>query len=237
MNPTKIEYCDYTLNPITGCLKGCYYCYAYKIAKRFPKAFPDGFQPTFHPKRLNEPYILKKPSKILLCSMGDMFGNWVPDRWISTILEMVVQNPQHIFMVLTKCPDELWKWNSYFRDLRNLWVGISIDGLRHEAHYDDLLKLKDTKAHIKIISLEPLLRPIYFQLKGVDWIIIGGQTGPRVIPRREWLRDILRQAELYGISVFIKDNASWPERVRFYPYQSQWKAQWDMEKIPGEIWR
>ena len=124
MNRTKIEWTDFTWNPITGCLNSCPYCYARKIAKRFPNIFPNGFKPTFHEDRLAEPYEevpetfrSKNPNlslghaMIFTVSMGEMFGSWVPDTWISKILEVIRDNPWHVFQILTKCPENTIEWN------------------------------------------------------------------------------------------------------------------------------
>ena len=124
MNKTKIEYADYTWNPVTGCLHECEYCYARKQAKRFSSIvgipngkihdlpinftykckYPYGFDPTFHRYRLDEPSQVKTPSTIFVCSMADLFGEWVPDEWIQKIFEACADAPQHRYLFLTKNP-------------------------------------------------------------------------------------------------------------------------------------
>jgi protein gp37 len=109
MNRTKIEWTDYTWNPITGCLHGCEYCYARKIAARFKKVFPNGFEPTFHQERLRDPFDVKKPSKIFTVSMGDMFGEWVHGKWITQVFDVMGACNWHTFLVLTKNPKGIRK--------------------------------------------------------------------------------------------------------------------------------
>jgi len=112
MNRTKIEWTDYTWNPVTGCKHGCPYCYGRKIAKRFKKLFPNGYEPTFHPERLKEPYnsvpksfksrnpnLPEGSAMIFTVSMGDLFGNWVPAEWIEAVIKVAEDNPQHIFPI------------------------------------------------------------------------------------------------------------------------------------------
>lgn len=136
MNRTNIEWCDYTWNPVTGCLHGCSYCYARRMAKRFGKSeglpsrppcdcqiglryiaqpgevFPAGFIPTFYPGRLEEPKKVKKPSRIFTVSMGDLFGEWVSPEWIDAVLQVVRECPQHTFIFLSKNPAryEIYEW-------------------------------------------------------------------------------------------------------------------------------
>ena len=219
MNKTKIEWCDYTWNPVTGCLNNCSYCYARKIAERFrgSKAFPNGFEPTFYPKRLREPYALQKPSKIFVCSMGELFGEWIVDRKGATplpehfapqlILEQVLgvaqSNPQHTFIFLTKCPQNLSRWNPW---PDNAWVGVSATNA--DQFLEAICGLVMVKAKVRFISFEPLLEfiPVIGVVNFLDWLIIGAQTQPYRPPRLEWVLEIVEAADRAGIPVFLKDN-------------------------------
>jgi len=131
-----IPYCDYTWNPATGCLHGCSYCFAERIAKRFSgsKAFPDGFKPRFHPERLGEPLKIKKPSVIFVSDMGDLFGDWVPEKCITEVLGVVGECPQHTFLFLTKNPKRYKRFNFP----KNAWLGTSVE---NQAAADERIPL------------------------------------------------------------------------------------------------
>ena len=208
MNKTKIEWCDYTWNPVTGCLHGCPYCYAERIAKRFT----GHFKPEFHPNRLSEPMKIKKPSKIFVVSMGDLFGEWVPKEWIESVLETVEQCPQHTFIFLTK---NLKRYQScLFPD--NAWVGCTVTDLRDK----EIITLDALKAKVKFLSIEPLLygpnKDIDFN--GIDWIIIGAQTGPRAKKYDLFtVYNIIGQAGAQKIPVFIKDSIAEFSHIKQYP--------------------
>lgn len=209
MNKTKIEWTDYTWNPITGCKNNCSYCYARKISMRFK----GHFNPEFHEKRLLEPYKLKKPSKIFTCSMSEPLGNWIEKYWFNKILRVIYDNPQHTFQILTKCPQNIHHFFSCQKRLPdNLWLGVSIEGdeYRHRA---DWLTIKGGK---KFISFEPLLEEIKILTK-VDWIIIGGQTNPDFIPPKEWIDNIIKMARTHEIPVFLKDNLHYPKVIQEFP--------------------
>jgi protein gp37 len=197
-----IEWCDYTWSPITGCLHGCEYCYARRIANRFGmpqydnechvytgKAkcyddavhtgpFPWGFAPTFHKYRLDEPQKIKKPSKIFVCSMADLFGDWVPDEWIERVFNVAIET-NHQYLFLTKNPKRYNAAIEYFANEErgyalsegywdNFWFGTTITSQEDIYRIPDLLKFPE--GH-KFISIEPLLEPV--DLTRID---LGGNT-------------------------------------------------------------
>jgi protein gp37 len=244
LNKTKIEWVQnpdgtqgYTWNPVTGCKHRCPYCYAARIDKRFN----DGrFEPTFHPKRLEEPLKVKKPSRIFVGSMADLFGDWDWDDgfgWlereyvVNEVFNIVNQCPQHTFIFLTKNPKGMQGFN--FPD--NCWCGTSVE---NQAKYDkrkpELLKVN---CKTLFISYEPALCPIDFgwfhhithlregcgRISGwaqgkIDWLIIGAQTGPRAVkPDSTWIKQAIGQARNANVSVFVKDNVRWHEQIREYP--------------------
>lgn len=243
MNTTKIEWTDYTWNPVTGCLNhvnglckgGGFPCYAWAIANRFKgtKAWPNGFYLTYHPNRIDEPFHHKEPSKIFVCSMGELFGDWVDDKVIDGVLFTVENNPQHIFQFLTKFPQNLTKWNPW---PENAWVGVTV--ARQES-VGQLYNLCSVDAPVRFISIEPMLEHItldgytvkipwaggearggrdYSPVLGfIDWIIIGAQTNPLRLPQRAWVQEIIDAADKAGVPVFLKDNLHWPEQRREWP--------------------
>ena len=215
MNRSSIEWTDYTWNPVTGCKHGCTYCYARRLAEGRLKGrfgYDNGFEPTFHANRLQEPKSVKKPSMIFTCSMGDLFGDWVPSWWIGHVFVMIKCTPQHQFQILTKNPKRL----ALQRNIPpNAWLGTSIDGLGESIRRMDDLRSVPTNGHIKFVSFEPLLADVAshpdFNLEGIDWVIIGAQTGPGAKqPERGWYVHIIREAIKAQIPLFIKNNLEWP---------------------------
>lgn len=220
MQPTKIEWCDLTWNPITGCSKLCrdedgkIYCYAYYMARRLKGRFGypkyDPFKVTFHKARLIEPLKREKPARIFTVSMGDLFDKNVKREWVHAILTVMRATPRHTFQILTKQPGNAFDYNFP----SNCWVGISDDcqsenwsSVAHD-HFGFI------KADIKFISFEPLLGSVFDSsvIEGVDWVIIGAKTGARARqPKREWVEEILKEADAFHLPVFMKDNLEWPE--------------------------
>ena len=230
---TKIDWCDATWNPVTGCLHGCEYCYARRIAERFsteqkykrpyepvlpvptrrvrtkPEPYPYGFKPTFHRYKLDEPQRWKKPRTIFVCSMADLFGEWVPDEWIKQVFEACEAAPQHRYLFLTKNPQ---RYNDLMSDGKlpegeNYWYGdtrTGIDGMReHEA----------AMTANTFLSVEPLLAPIEREtlnaLELWGWIIVGAETGNRKgknTPKREWVDEIAEKCKASGTPLFMKES-------------------------------
>ena len=213
INKTKIEWCDYTWNPITGCLNKCPYCYAMRIAERFrgTPAFPDGFDPTIHRDRLKSPfYIKKKGQKIFVCSMGELFMD-NHETWTSQVLDTITKCGEQTFITLTKQSRNLWQWSPF---PKNCWVGVSatcenevVNACRDLCH---------AQAPVKFLSIEPLLRwdkhgrMEWFRsamaLGRIKWIIVGARTNPYRPPAREAVDEIVRGADESGVRVFLKDN-------------------------------
>lgn len=240
MDKTKIDWCDSTWNPVTGCLHGCEYCYARRIANRFgfgayepnigervliepaisggkKVPYPFNFEPTFHKYRLNE-YQNKKGRNIFVCSMGDLFGEWVPDEWIEEVFMACEKAPQHNYLFLTKNPKRYEKILDRYMP-PNMWFGWSQTGpLGNKCDFTTHHSVKT------FISIEPLLKPFKeFHIKGIDWVIIGAETGHRkekVIPERIWIEDIVNECKKVGIPVFMKSSLSgiWGEKlIQEYP--------------------
>jgi len=208
MQKTKIEWCDYTWNPVVGCGNHCPYCYARKIALRFAGTgkFPKGFHPHFFEERLTEPYKLKKPSRIFVCSMGELFGHWVPGWWIEQVLGVARALPRHTFIFLTKYPGRLRECDFPC----NAWVGVTVNyPYKETGRVYDLVE--GCNACVKFVSFEPLFQNPDGNLYGypwteLNWVIVGAQTGPYKPPRRGWVEEIVNFGRAYGIPVFLKDN-------------------------------
>ena len=253
MNKTKIEWCDMTWNPVTGCLHGCPYCYAEKLAKRYnPKheavkaaaryvgigknglydiaepweydgkilAHPFGFAPTFHRYRLEEPLFAKKPQNIFVCSMADLFGEWVPDEWIEAVFEACEKAPPHRYLFLTKNSKRYEKYIQR-KMPSNFWFGHTVTEHNHEARQVYVGKDWNT-----FTSIEPMLGEFhYFNASYTRWVIIGAETGNRkgkVIPKRDWIENIVCDCRHYGIPVFLKNNLApvWGEPlIQEYPWE------------------
>jgi len=253
MNKTKIDWCDMSWNPVTGCLYGCPYCYARSIAERFSGAkgittppalekidlhkkmlisgkvssFPYGFLPAFHRYRLEEPAQRKNPQNIFVCSMADLFGEWVPDEWIQEVFKACEKAPQHRYLFLTKNPERYKELNK--KNLlpcnNNFWFGTSTETENSNYWYSE--------NHNFFISIEPIMSEFTNMdtevkriISGlyIPWVIVGAETGNRkdkVIPKKEWIQNILDKCREQHIPVFVKNNLAkiWGEPlVQEYPW-------------------
>lgn len=272
-NKTKIDWCDATWNPVTGCLHGCEYCYARRIAERFGSTgteintengyecdlyegtgenhalekpymrewksgkitkapYPFCFDPTFHRYKLEEPQHWEKPRTIFVCSMADLFGDWVPDEWIAEVFKACDAAPWHRYIFLTKNPKRLCRmaiatkvflWNVDHPDSQvhpkteenvevmrlpirdNWWFGSSLDNA-------DARRFDGGFNWNTFTSIEPLMEHMQMGIGsfGSDrWTIIGAETGKRknkVVPERAWIDNILEAAAFTGVKVFMKES-------------------------------
>lgn len=261
---TKIDWCDSTWNPVTGCRHDCAYCYARKIAERFGgcwrldlppdtswrgnvgerklmgdyarhndgkchvldepeiecavfdppsgyrgkvKPYPYYFSPTFHRYRLDEPKRWKKPHTIFVCSMSDLFGDWVPDEWIEQVFRACEAAPQHRYLFLTKNPKryvELYG-NGILRVRDSFWYGSTITGANEPFFFS---RMPDDNPHT-FCSIEPILEPVGTMQEMPDWVIVGAETGNRkgkVAPRKEWIDEIAAECKRCRKPLFMKDS-------------------------------
>lgn len=239
----KIGWCSMTFNPIWGCLNNCEYCYARRIAKRFYKKIYDlefnyyakntpswawtgdylselrDFKPTFLCSQFDKKFP-KKPQKIFVGSMSEIY--YWNQKWIVDVIHKIEQYPQHIFQFLTRYPKVYCKTHDF---PKNCWLGITIT---EDDDFDngtyDFLRADLNRNNIKYISFEPLLGSIlsYKLIKYFDWIILGAETGNRkskVIPKREWIENIVNYCKWNNIPVYLKDSLKniYPEKIKMFP--------------------
>ena len=195
-NQSKIEWTESTWNPITGCTKvskGCKNCYAERMAKRLQAMgqpnYADGFKLTVHEHSFQKPFQWKKPQIIFVNSMSDLFHPDVTDGTIQTIFEVMRSAHWHTFQVLTKRSKRMRSLSSSIEWPANVWMGVSVE---NEDYLFRVTDLQSTQARIKFLSLEPLLGPIpKLSLEGIDWVIVGGESGPRARPvEQDWIIEI-----------------------------------------------
>lgn len=212
MAQSKIEWTQITWNPVTGCNKvsaGCKYCYAEVMARRLRamglEKYKNGFQLTLHEKELQRPYTWKKPQIVFVNSMSDLFHEQIPIEFIRRVFQVMRQNPQHVFQVLTKRAEVLNYYDSedWLEWSNNIWMGVSVE---NQAVIKRIDLLKNTKAKVKFLSCEPLLSPLNdLNLNGIDWVIVGGESGKKPRPmREEWVRNIKAQCLRSHIPFFFK---------------------------------
>ena len=208
--PGKIDWCDYTWNPISGCEHGCPYCYMLRMEKRFPGIM----KPQFKPHLLKEPIRKKKPSKIFVGSSGDMWGEWVPSAWIQIVLDTCRESPHHTFQFLTKNPE---RYGDFILPL-NGWYGTTCDGTQRTE--DNIYILDDfvPTTSIKFVSFEPLLDGHHFDIIGMDWIIIGADSNRGAKkPPNLWADRLVTTARQEGIAVWVKDNYKYHTVIKEFP--------------------
>ena len=255
---TKIDWCDASWNPVTGCLHGCEYCYARGIANRFNGGdtvdiadtgkpiqatlyepiyrtdkhgatrvapYPYGFTPTFHRYKLDELQHWRRPRTVFVCSMADLFGNWVPDEWIDDVIRATQQATRHRYLFLTKNPERYDEWLERFEESRiqgldeiqNCWFGAS-------ASNNEQLE-RANRSRAIWLSIEPIRERIKtdedqfvefiptpageYERPRWAWVVIGAETGnskDKVKPKKEWIDDIVRECDYYTTPVFMKES-------------------------------
>ena len=207
---SAIEWTDATWNPVTGCTKispGCKNCYAERLATRLrlmgnPR-YRLGFKLALHEDQLGLPLRWKRPRRIFVNSMSDLFHDAVPDDFIFRAFEVMRLAHWHSFQILTKRAERLHHLASSLHWAPNIWQGVSVESNRYVGRIDSL---RDVAAAVRFLSLEPLLGPLpALRLRGIHWVIVGGESGPghRRI-RAEWVREIRDQCLAAGVSFFFK---------------------------------
>lgn len=207
---SSIEWTEATWNPVTGCTMispGCAHCYAARMAKRLHAMgqpnYRNGFQVTLHPHAIELPLSWRKPRTIFVNSMSDLFHPDVPLDFIQQIFGVMRQASWHTFQVLTKRAERLLSIDPELDWPTNVWMGVSVENEKYKSRIDHLRK---TGAKVKFLSLEPLLGPLpRLNLKKIDWVIVGGESGPGSRPMdAAWVTDIRNQCAAKNVSFFFK---------------------------------
>ncbi|MEX0967652.1 MAG: phage Gp37/Gp68 family protein [Bacteroidia bacterium] len=212
MAQSSIEWTEMTWNPTTGCDKvsaGCKFCYAEIMARRLKamgvEKYSDGFKIRTHEQELGTPYKWKKSKVVFVNSMSDLFHKDVPIEFIQKVFEVMRDNPQHVFQILTKRSDLLLKYDQegWLKWSHNIWMGVSVEDARVLERIDHL---RQTSARVKFLSCEPLIGPLpNLNLKNIDWVIVGGESGRKPRPMKaDWVLDIQEQCEVKDVKFFFK---------------------------------
>lgn len=210
MAQSSIEWTEMTWNPTTGCDKissGCKFCYAEVMTRRLEamgvEKYKNGFELAVHPDALSIPYTWKSPKVVFVNSMSDLFHKDVPLSFIKQVFQVMNDNPQHVFQLLTKRSDLLVKYNAELNWSPNIWMGVSVEDEKVVHRIDHL---RQTNARVKFLSCEPLIGPLpNLNLDLIDWVIVGGESGRKPRPmKEEWVLDILDQCSSRNVKFFFK---------------------------------
>lgn len=227
---SAIEWTDETWNPVVGCSEvspGCDHCYAVGVAHRAMQPAHEGL--TIHtpsegtkwngtvrclPERLDQPLRWRKPRKVFVNSMSDLFHRDVGSSFISDVWAVMERTPQHTYQILTKRPQRMAQEVGWRRPLPNVWLGTSIENDRYTFRADHL---RCTPAAVRFLSLEPLLGPLpSLNLDGIDWVIVGGESGPKARPMHpDWVRQIRDRCVAAGVPFFFKQWGTWSPSIGY----------------------
>jgi protein gp37 len=211
---TQIEWTDATWNPVTGCSKitrGCDFCYAERFSERFRGVlghpFENGFDLTLRPERLTQPLNWRQPRRVFVNSMSDLFHKDVPRSFIDSVFKTMESADWHTFQVLTKRSSLMTKYlrSRYGSDLAppHIWLGVSIEDSKNVVR---LKHLHAARASVKFVSFEPLIGPVgKVDLQGINWAIVGGESGPGARPMaEEWAIELREQCVAAKVAFFFK---------------------------------
>lgn len=238
---STIEWTDATWNPVTGCTKvspGCKHCYAERMAKRLQSMgqprYRNGFQLTLQPDVIMQPLSWKKPRLVFVNSMSDLFHDDVPLSYLREVFQVMAQAGQHTFQILTKRSERLAEVASLLHWPANVWIGVSVESEGYTFRVDHL---RSVPAAVRFLSVEPLLGPLnHLSLANIDWVIVGGESGPLARPLDpDWVRSIRNECVLAGVPFFFKqwggtrksitgrllDGRTWDELPRHAPTPSK----------------
>jgi len=250
-NSSHIEWTDATWNPVTGCSKtslGCKFCYAGRLARRLramgQKNYRNGFEVTLQPHMLEHPLQWRQPRRVFVNSMSDLFHPAVPADYVNRTFDVMRRAHWHRYQLLTKRSDRLLELNPVLDWQPQIWMGVSIE---NEDYLYRIEHLRRTGAHIKFLSIEPLLGPLRkLNLRGIDWVIVGGESGPGARPMDpEWVREIRAICTRARVPFFFKqwggvfkkrmgrilDDRTWDEMPDSFAVQDQITAQTELVVI------
>lgn len=208
---SPIQWTDATWNPSTGCSKvspGCKNCYAERLSRRLQKMgnpkYRRGFRFTLHRDALTLPLSWKRPRKIFVNSMSDLFHEEMPDSFVRQCFHIMEKANWHVYQILTKRPQRMLSFLTAYGNVPyHIWLGTSVELAMYKSRIETL---KQVPSKVKFISFEPLLGPIgEVVLSGISWVIVGGESGPGHRPiRAEWVREIRKQCKQQGVAFFFK---------------------------------
>jgi protein gp37 len=231
---SSIEWTDATWNPTTGCTKispGCKHCYAERMAGRLEAMgsynYRNGFELTLQPQMLDRPLSWRKPRRIFVNSMSDLFHDAVPDEFILKVFRVMEKAHWHQFQVLTKRATRLQRLSRLLPTPHNVWLGTSVESVKY---YDRIEKLRAASAAMRFLSIEPLLGPLPdLDLRGIDWVIVGGESGPGARPLQiEWVREIRDTCRKARVPFFLQTMGRRFQKA--YRAPSGWK---DLGRVSG----
>jgi protein gp37 len=211
---SEIEWTDATWNPVTGCTKisaGCDSCYAARFSERFRGVrghpFETGFDLTLRPERLRQPFDWRRPRLIFVNSMSDLFHKDIPHSHVAAVFDTMEEADWHIYQILTKRSSLMVRFVNERYSTRtapaHLWLGVSIEDKQATSR---IVHLQRANASVRFLSIEPLIGPVgRLNLRGVDWVIVGGESGPRARPMHpEWVIEVRNQCVAAGVAFFFK---------------------------------
>jgi protein gp37 len=213
---SRIEWTEMTWNPTVGCTKisaGCKNCYAETMAKRLQamgmRGYENGFKLSLMPERLGEPLARLKPTIYFVNSMSDLFHEKVPSSYIRQVFDVMGQASQHTFQVLTKRAERMASFCEGIAVPPNVWLGVSVENRKHGLPRVPVLR--HINAGVRFLSIEPLLEDLgTFELRGIRWVIVGGESGHRARPMKPaWVDGIKRQCDAAGVAFFFKQWGAW----------------------------
>lgn len=224
---SSIEWTDTTWNPVVGCTKvspGCERCYAERVTQRFPATFPSGFALTLRQHAIAAPVSWRKPRRVFVNSMSDLFHADVPDAFIAQVFEVMATCPQHQFQVLTKRAERLARLAPRLPWPSHIWMGVSIESDPYAWRAD---YLRSVPAEVRFISAEPLLDGLdALNLDGIHWLIAGGESQPGARPAEDdWFRGLRDRCLAQGTAFFLKQLGGHPS-----------KRGGDQARIDGDLW-
>jgi protein gp37 len=237
MAESHIEWTDATWNPVTGCTKisaGCKHCYAERMAKRLKAMgqnnYRNGFKLTLHEHMLELPLRWKRPQRIFVNSMSDLFHENIPIEFIERVFSTMNKADWHQYQLLTKRAERLEELSPHLEWADHIWMGVSIEDQRVIERIDHLRR---SAARVKFLSIEPLIGPLKgLNFTGIDWVIVGGESGPKARPMNaDWVRDIRDQCLDQRVAFFFKQ---WGGVIKSRTGRDLDGRTWDEYPVPLE---